>query len=329
VFGGGMEDDIYVKLNDGLDATTTTTSEPNPPSHHSPACVRAIMVLAIVTFLLVPLDIIVNIFWSYRLDPVGYFQCYSNYSYSLNFNCDTDDTNNMFWVACESYTSAWWAHKITTILWACGIVIHVCLITVWGKLNWGIHEFLGASVILSSNIAATSGLIMVGSQLVRYEGYTSFFVITAAVFTYVLTILFFLSFVFSPKCFSWKIHHSNFGFLFLTAPLGMLLQFIIYSIIVGIEGSKDSGCSAAPREGDFTAWKISLITCGIGSLIMSISFYHSYFRVTRPTIYLQDPFPVKRTQLSECCPLEVKKYTLNLCTSQVKLQDRCFPSELE
>jgi len=193
--------------------------------------------------------------------------------------------------------------------------VHICLITVWGKLNWGIHEFLGFSILLFSNIAATSGLIMVGADIVRYDTFTSFFLIFAAGSTYLFTILFILAFIFKPKfscacCWprfaSFTVHHSNIGFLYLVGPLGMLVQFIVYSIRVGIQGAEHGGCSAVPLEGDYESWKVSLYICIIIALIMSISFYKSYFMITKPTIY-----PLKKTMPKplgdKCCTYELNE----------------------
>eukprot|EP01124_Arcella_intermedia_P017368 TRINITY_DN24134_c0_g1_i1.p1 TRINITY_DN24134_c0_g1~~TRINITY_DN24134_c0_g1_i1.p1 ORF type:complete len:344 (+),score=48.57 TRINITY_DN24134_c0_g1_i1:36-1034(+) len=254
---------------------------PHPIPNNLPPLITLIRALAIVSMMLIPLTICVNIFFSYRLDPVGYFQCYSNYSYALSIDCTLADTVYAR-TACRSYSSAFWTHKITTAIWTCVIILHVCLITVWGKLNWGVHELLGFSVLLCANLAATSGLIMVQADLLRYDTFTKFFVITAAVVVYLLTLLWLLSVVFKPRCWAYDCHHSNFGFLYLFPPLAMVIQFIIYSIGLAFKGVTSGGCHEESLHNDYTLWRTSLWVCGAVALVMSVLFYTSYFKLTKP-----------------------------------------------
>lgn len=264
----------------------------------------AIKVLAIVTFLLVPLDILINVFLSYRLDPAGFFKNHTGYQYSRNLT--------------GTYESVFWTHKLTTIIWACSIVVHICVITVWGKVGCGFHELLGGSIVLSVNIAATSGLNMLVEGAIRYDTFTAAFVLIAAVFNYLLSMLFFVTHILTPivriRNYRVVLHHSKIGFMFLISPLGMLMQFIIYSILVAIVNDSSH---------DYLVWQISLWVCQVAAIVMTFFFHHSYFKVTRHSF-----FPNRQTdpdnpdvhekhsrKICECC-----WFGLWLCLPEVHAQ---------
>eukprot|EP01060_Flectonema_neradi_P034512 TRINITY_DN6070_c0_g1_i1.p1 TRINITY_DN6070_c0_g1~~TRINITY_DN6070_c0_g1_i1.p1 ORF type:complete len:308 (+),score=50.89 TRINITY_DN6070_c0_g1_i1:68-991(+) len=210
-------------------------------------------VLAMITLVGTPIFVIlVNTFLSYRLDPAGFFVEHSTYSYG----------NETVLTPRESYNSLWWTHKIMTMTWSIMILTHMMVITLWGFVG-GIHELFGFIVIMSAFISATAGLNMEVEGKLRYDNFTRVFIYMAAATTYLLILGFIITRSFKIVICGKRIGHHWFGYPLMIPPVGMLIQFIIYSFGLLISGDSDD---------DYLWWRISMWVCMFIATIISINF---------------------------------------------------------
>jgi len=258
-----------------------------------------IYVLALLTFLLIPLNIIVNGVFSYRLDPAGFFSEHSGYQYKKKY---TGYVLVFFWI-----------HKIGTIFWNLCSISHVLFLTLGGARNRGdrskvdqnrscvclqrswfqahanrVHRILGIGVLITSMTSAIAGTVVMFQKDARYDSFTQFFLYLPMIVVYVsvpcIAVDRFLlrrrvrtrlteqitSFqTVEPRLVMAEmrkehssVYHAFFGFLLLLCPLAMMLQFILYSILVAMQNKSD----------DYKSWKASMFLAMLLGVLSCFSF---------------------------------------------------------
>lgn len=227
--------------------------------------IRTIVILAFLTLLLIPLNVLVNVFLSYRLDPAGFFSEHSGYHYSKTYT--------------GGILAAWWCHKLSTIFWTAFAVLHMMLITVTGvavpdtyrNRKYRIaHMCCGAGILFFACSAATCGAIVMTAKDARYDTFTQWFLMMplAIVMICVPLIAFDRFLVVALGVKIHKAYHAFAGCLLVLPPLAMMIQFCTYSAIVAIQN----------KSNDYTSWKISMACSIVFGFISTFLFtFNAYY----------------------------------------------------
>ena len=148
-----------------------------------------------------------------------------------------------------------------TMTWSIMILTHMMVITLWGFVG-GVHEVFGFIVVISAFLSATVGLNMEVEGKLRYDNFTRVFIYMAAATTYILIIGLIITRSFKITILGKRIGHHWFGYPLMIPPVGMLIQFIIYSFGLLVSNSDD----------DYLWWRISMWVCMFIATIISINF---------------------------------------------------------
>lgn len=227
--------------------------------------IRIITVLAFLTLLLIPLNVLVNIFFSYRLDPAGFFSEHSGYHYNKNYT--------------GGILAAWWVHKLSTMFWTGFAVLHMMIITCTGvivpnhyrnRMYRLVHMCTGSGILFFSSTAAICGAIVMTQKDARYDFFTQWFLYMPMVLVIICVPL--IAFdrlnvvVFGARIH--KAYHAFFGCILVLPPLAMMIQFCTYSALVAVQN----------KSNDYLSWKISMGFSIVFGIISTFLFtFNAYF----------------------------------------------------
>ncbi len=179
---------------------------------------------------------------SYRLDPMSVYKDHSEYKYDSELK--------------DEYLGLWIAHKVLMWVWSVLINLHILMLCfvhpASSRITKLLHIISGSTIIVVATAGITIGLVMLSEKQARYNAFTLGFFVFAAGINYLAIIALLLSVPVFKDCmprivvFGYELSHHHPGFLLMFSPVGMLIQFITYTLL--ILNDRD----------DYVSWQVSL-----------------------------------------------------------------------